>query len=249
VDPEHAESSQGRTFRFIRYWNATIAVLVTAALLIQLWIAIRAGSHPRAHAIGTLKGTYLVGRIVRLLSFFTIQSNILTAITSAQVARNPLRDGPVWRPVRLASLVGITVTGIVYSTVLAKVHETHGWQETSTNVVVHYIAPIMMVIAWLAFGPRPRVTGRVVAYAAIFPVAWSSYTLIRGAITSWYPYPFTDVPTHGYGLVLLNSAAVIAVIVLVMGLFWAGDRYLPPRPSATRTGRTSVPAAVGDAAG
>jgi hypothetical protein len=234
VDAARTGSPQGQTFRLIRLWNATIAVLVTAALLIQLWIAIRESGYPRGHAVGTLKGTYLVGRIVRLLSFFTIQSNILTAITSAQLARNPVRDGTVWRPVRLASLVGITVTGIVYSTVLAKVHEPHGWQETSTNTVVHYIAPIMMVVGWLAFGPRPRVTGRVVAYAAIFPVAWSTYTLIRGAITSWYPYPFTDVPSHGYGLVLLYSAAVIAVIVLVMGLFWAGDRYLPPRPADRR---------------
>ena len=171
MDAERTGSPQGRLFRFIRLWTTTIAVLVTAALLIQLWIAIREGAHPRAHAVGTLKGTYLVGRIVRLLCFFTIQSNILTAITSAQLARNPLRDGPVWRPVRLASLVGITVTGIVYSTVLAKVHEPHGWQEASTNIVVHYIAPIMMVVGWLAFGPRPRVTGRVVAYAAIFPVS------------------------------------------------------------------------------
>jgi hypothetical protein len=230
VDAEGTRAAKVRTVRLIQGWNAVIAVLVTAALLIQLWIAIRESSYPRGHAVGTLKGTYLVGRIVRLLSFFTIQSNILTAITSAQVARNPFRDGPVWRPVRLASLVGITVTGIVYSTVLAKVHEPHGWQATTTNAVVHYIAPVMMVVGWLAFGPRPRVTGRVVAYAAIFPVAWSTYSLIRGAITSWYPYPFVDVVSHGYGRVLVNAAAVIAVIVLVMGLFWVGDRYLPPRP-------------------
>ena len=213
-----------------RWWNATIAILVTAAVLLQLWIAIRESGHPRGHAVGTLKGTYLVGRIVRLLSFFTIQSNILTAITSAQLARNPNRDGSAWRALRLASLVGITVTGIVYSTVLAKVHETHGWQETTTNVVVHYIVPVMVVLGWLAFGPRPRVTGRVVAYAAIFPVGWSVYSLIRGAVTKWYPYPFVDVVSHGYGRVLLNSAAVIVVIVLVMGLFWLGDRYVPPRP-------------------
>lgn len=235
MDGEGTGSSKVRTVRWIRRWNATIAILVTAALLIQLWIAIRENGYPRGHEVGRLQGTYLVGRIVRLLSFFTIQSNILTAISSAQVARNPARDGSAWRPVRLASLVGITVTGVVYSTVLAKVHETHGWQETTTNIVVHYIAPVMMVVGWLAFGPRPRVTGRVVAYAAIFPVGWSAYTLIRGAITNWYPYPFVDVVSHGYGLVLLNAAAVIAVIVLVMGLFWLGDRYLPPRPGDTRS--------------
>jgi hypothetical protein len=72
-------------------------------------------------------------------------------VTSAQLARNPARDGRAWRAVRLAALFGITVTGIVYSTVLAKTHEPHGWQETSTNNVFPYIVPIMMVLGWLLF--------------------------------------------------------------------------------------------------
>jgi hypothetical protein len=39
--------------------------------------------------------------------------------------------------VRLAALFGIAVTSIVYSTVLAKIHEPHGWKETSTNTAFH----------------------------------------------------------------------------------------------------------------
>jgi hypothetical protein len=83
--------------------------------------------------VGTLVGTPMANRVLRVLSFFTIQSNILSGITSAQLARNPNRDGRIWRAVRLDALFGITVTGIVYSTVLAKVHEPHGWQEMNTN--------------------------------------------------------------------------------------------------------------------
>jgi hypothetical protein len=91
--------------------------------------------------------------------------------------------------VRLASLFGSTVTGIVYSTVLAKVHEPHGWREASTNNVFHYVVPIMMALGWLLFGPRPRIEVRTIAMAMLWPVAWIVYILIYGAITKWYPVP------------------------------------------------------------
>jgi hypothetical protein len=214
------------TDRVARGWHATIALLVTAAILVQLWIAIGVSSTPPGHAVGTLAGTAMANRVLRVVSFFTIQSNILSGVTSAQLARNPDRDGRMWRAVRLASLFGITVTGIVYATVLAKVHEPHGWQETSTNTVFHYVVPIVMVLGWLWFGPRRRIEGRTVARATVWPVAWFAYILIYGRATKWYPYPFVDVVAHGDARVILNAAAVVAVLLFVTTLFWLGDRQL-----------------------
>jgi hypothetical protein len=213
--------------RLARGWNLMIAVLVVGALLLQLWIAVRVSATPPGHAVGTLAGTALANRVVRVLSFFTIQSNILSGVVSAQLARNPGRDGRIWRAVRLASLFGITVTGIVYSTVLAKVHEPNGWQETSTNNVFHYIVPIMMVLGWFLFGPRPRIDLRTVSLAILWPVAWAAYVLMYGAITNWYPYPFLDVITHGYLRVILNAAGVVVVLIAVTSVFWFADRRLP----------------------
>jgi hypothetical protein len=195
--------------------------------VLQLWIAVRVSATPPGHAVGTLAGTPTANRVLRVLSFFTIQSNILSGVTSAQLARNPNRDGPVWRAVRLASLFGSTVTGIVYSTVLAKVHEPHRWREASTNNVFHYVVPIMMALGWLLFGPRPRIEVRTTALAMLWPVAGIVYILIYGAITKWYPYPFLDVTTHGYGRVIVNAVAVVAVLFVVTGLYWLGDRRLP----------------------
>ncbi len=212
--------------RLVRGWNATIAVLVAVAIVVQLWIAIRVSATPPGHAVGTLAGTSTANRAVRVLSFFTIQSNILSGVTSAQLARNANRDGRIWRAARLASLFGITVTGVVYTTVLAKVHEPHGWRETSTNMAFHYIVPIMMVLGWLLFGPRRRIDGRTVARAGVWPLVWISYILIYGRVTKWYPYPFLDVSTHGYGRVIVNGAAVLAVLLVVTSLYWFGDRRL-----------------------
>ena len=66
------------------------------------------------------------------------------------------------------------------------------------NLVVHYIVPIMMVAGWFAFGPRPRAGRLTVLWSLLFPVLWLAYTLVRGAIWKWYPYPFLDVTSHGY---------------------------------------------------
>ena len=214
--------------RAARRWNATIALLVTAAVLVQIWIAIRVSATPPGHAVGTLAGTAMANRVLRVASFFTIQSNVLSGVTSGQLVRDPNRDGRVWRAVRLASLFGITVTGIGYATVLAKVHEPHGWKETSTNTAFHYIVPIMMVLGWLLFGPRRRIDRRTIALAIVWPIAWTGYIVVYGGVTKWYPYPFVDVTTHGYGRVALNAGAVVAVLLVVTLLYWLGDRYLRP---------------------
>jgi hypothetical protein len=212
--------------RLARGWHVVVALLVSAAIVLQLWIAVRVSATPPGHAVGTLAGTQMSNRVLRVLSFFTIQSNILSGLASAQLARNPTRDGRLWRAVRLASLFGITVTGLVYATVLAKVHEPHGWQEASTNIVFHYIVPIMMVLGWLLFGPRRRIEGRTIMLAILWPIAWAIYSLIHGAITKWYPYPFLDVNTHGYVRVIVNAVAVVAVLLVVTGLYWLGDQRL-----------------------
>jgi len=213
---------------------------VAAAILVQVWIAIRVSGTPKAHAVGTLAGTPMANRVLRVLSFFTIQSNVLSGFTAARLARNPNRDGLICRPTRLAALFGITVTGIVYSTVLAKIHEPHGWQETSTNTVFHYIVPIMMVVGWLLFGPRPRIDRRTIALALPWPAVWVSYILAYGAITKWYPYPFLDVITHGYGRVIANAAAVVAVLFVVTTVYWLGDQRLPTSEDASHESPASA---------
>lgn len=213
-----------------RAWHGIIAASVLFALVLQVVIAVRAPGTPYLAEPGRLAGASLGGRLLRLVSFFTVQSNILAAVTSAQLAARPDRDGPAWRVVRLDALFGITVTGIVYTTVLAPIHVPHGWEETSSNFVVHYQAPVMMALGWLLFGPRPRIGLTVLLWSLVWPVVWFGYTLVRGAIWDWYPYPFVDVTTHGYGRVLLNALLVTLVLSLVAMLFRIGDRTLRPAP-------------------
>jgi hypothetical protein len=223
-----------------RGWHAVIAVLVTIALVVQVIVAIRVSGAGPATQIGTLRGTSVVGRLIRVFSFFTIQSNLLSGVVSAQLAVRPGRDGRAWRAVRLAALFGITVTGIVYSTVLAAVHTPNGAAETFVNDIVHYVVPVMMVLGWLLFGPRPRITGSIIGWALVWPVLWFAYTLARGEASGWYPYPFVDAATQGYARVMLNAVAVTAVFAAVCVLFFWLDRRLPAQPASARTTRDGL---------
>jgi hypothetical protein len=221
-----------------RGWHAVIALLVVVALVLQIVVAVRAPGLPPSVSTGFLRGSSMAGRIIRVISFFTILSNLLAGIVSAQLAARPGRDGSAWRALRLAALVGITVTGIVYSTVLAAIHEPQGSVETTVNLIVHYLVPILMVAGWLAFGPRPRIDRRTVALSLLFPVLWFAYTLIRGAIWSWYPYPFVDVTSHGYLRVVVNALVITVVIGAVAALFALGDARLPAVPRASARARS-----------
>ncbi len=216
---------------WIRGWHAVTGLFVAAAVIVQLVVAVRVSGSPHETAVGLLRGSSTPGRIIRVLSFFTIESNLLSGLVSVQLAIRPAHDGRAWRSLRLAALLGITITGLVYSTVLAKVHEPNGAAETFVNDLLHYVVPAMMVVGWLAFGPRPRISRTTVLGSLLFPLLWIIYTLIRGAIWRWYPYPFLDVATHGYARVAVNAGLVTVVLAVVATLYAFGDRALPAAPT------------------
>ena len=215
-----------------RWWHLLTGTAVLAGLVIQIILVARLASAPRNTNSGVIAGATIAGRYLRTISFFTIQSNILAAVTALQLARKPDRDGRAWRALRLAALLGITVTGIVYATVLARIHEPKGWEQVTTNTLFHYVSPVAMVLGWLAFGPRPRITWSTLVAALSWPAAWFAYTLARGAADRWYPYPFVDVVTHGYVRVIVNGLIVTVVLGAVGLLYRAGDQWLPWTPGS-----------------
>jgi hypothetical protein len=163
------------------------------------------------------------------LAFFTVQSNIIVAVTTAMLARSVEPMGPAFAVARLVGLVAITVTGIVYHVALASLVELAQWDEFG-NQLVHTVVPVLTVVGWLAFGPRGATSARTAWQSLIFPVAWLAFTLIRGAIVDFYPYPFVDVRQLGYVDVIINCVWVSFLMLSLAG----GAVLLDRRLSATR---------------
>ncbi|MDR5701214.1 Pr6Pr family membrane protein [Agromyces aerolatus] len=210
--------------RLARWWFGTIAVVVAAALLIQIVLIFTGGQDVNSGE--STAGESLATRFVRLFSFFTIQSNLFVLVTSIALAINVTRDGKLWRVIRLDALLGIIITGLVYETILAPLVHPEGWALAAT-IGFHYISPWATLIGWLIFGPRPRSTWLTTVLAFIWPLAWLVYTFVHGAVTGWYPYPFLDVATIGLADSLRNSGVILLIGIVIAVVLTLLDHHLP----------------------
>lgn len=224
MDTTVSAPASGRV-RFARWWFGGIAVVIAIALIIQLILTFTGGqdANTGANATGPI-GT----RLVRLFSFFTIQSNLFVLGTSIALFLDIRRDGRLWRVLRFDALLGIVITGLVFETILAPLAFSYmrGWAVVAT-IGFHYIAPWATLIGWLIFGPRPRAGWTTAAWAFVWPLLWLVYTFVHGAITGWYPYPFLDVTTIGFADSVRNSAIVLAIGVVIAVVITLVDRHLP----------------------
>ena len=203
-----------------RTLHGLVALVALTGVAMELVIALTggAGTAP-SHA----------ERVVRLFSYFTIQSNVLVGIVSLLLALDPRRDGRVFRVARLDALLCIAVTGIVYNTVLRGLAELSAAGQVS-NLLLHLLAPLLAVVAWLLVGPRPRVGAATVWWSVAYPLGWIAYTFVRGAVVGWYPYPFLDVEALGLARALVNTAVVAVVFLLLAWLVRLVDARLRPAP-------------------
>ena len=204
-------------------WHLVTAVVTTAALLLQTALVING-----AAVLNETDPPALATRLGRLVSYFTIQSNLLIAITASTLALNPVRDGPFWRVFRLAGIIGITVTGLVHFFLLRPLLDLEGLNWVADKSL-HIVVPVLALASWLAIGPRPRIDRRAMLGALAWPIAWLVWTLTVGSLTGWYPYPFLNINKEGAAAVAGVSAAITLLFIVLIGAAYAVDRRLPAR--------------------
>lgn len=204
--------------------HLVVAVVAWAALLLQLVLVLQGG-----RVLDEVDPPGLGARIYRFFAYFTIQSNILVAVVSTVLARDPSLDRPAWRVVRLAALVGITVTGLVHFVLLRPLLDLTG-ADWFCDKLLHMVVPVLGIAAWFWAGPRPRVTWRDAAYTLVWPLLWLAWTLVAQEVDGWVPYPFLDPDEDGWGAVVVVSIGVTVLFVGLLALARALDRRLPPAP-------------------
>jgi hypothetical protein len=153
---------------------------------------------------------------LNFFSYFTIQSNLIAvAVFLVGTARWRSDPRPGWDMVRGAAVVYMTVTFVLFALLLSgtDVDTTNAW----VNTVVHQLMPIAVVADWLLDPPRRQISFRDSLVWLVYPLAWTAYTLIRGPIAGWYPYPFLDPANGGYGTV---AAYVFGILIFGAVLCW-----------------------------
>ena len=159
-------------------------------------------------------------------SFFTIQANLLAICVLALAALvRPGERTAAFDSLRGAATLYIAITGVVFALLLSGLQESLDTHTPWMDFVVHKLTPVVLVADWLVDPPRHRLPWRVALAWLCYPAAWFAYTLVRGSIVGWYPYPFVDVAAHGYGRVLLNAAVLlVGFAVAAVGVVAVGNR-------------------------
>jgi hypothetical protein len=210
------DSRQVRTATWARIWFGLTSLVVGVGIVIQLFATadVENGRFAALHS-----------RLFNVFCFFTVQSNIIVGVTCLLLALSLDRPSTAFRVLRLDGLLGIVVTFLVFHVALKSLQELSG-KAAVADFLLHTASPIMCALGWLVFGPRGWVSWRVVWLSLIFPICWLVFTLIRGPIVSFYPYPFLDVDEHGYPRVLLSCLVVAILFVGLGGLARLSDGWL-----------------------
>ncbi len=206
--------------RAVRSFHALTAAVTWGAVILQLALVVQGHNVLDEHDPPDL-GT----RLVRFFSYLTIWANLLVAWSATSLAVNPERDGRVWRALRADAVVIIALVGVVHFVLLRPLLELDG-ADFVADKLLHMVVPIVAVVGWLRFGPRGRIGRTDLGAFLVLPLGWLGYTLVRGAVVDWYPYPFIDVTEHGYPIVLLNCVGVAALALVMFAGAVALDRRL-----------------------
>jgi hypothetical protein len=200
-----------RTMRrdtLVRAYRTAIGLLAFSALITEV---------ATLHERGTLK-------LANFLSFFTVESNLIAAVVlvGGGLLLTPGGEGAVAAMLRGAATLYLTITGLVFSLLLAGLEGVEFTAVPWDNIVLHYLMPIAIVVDWALSPPAARIPFRRGLIWLAYPLAYVVYSLIRGHIVDWYPYPFLDPGPRGYTGVIQSSigiALTAAVLVYVLTLF------------------------------
>jgi len=214
-----------------------IAVAIVAAIVGQMLTSLAYWE--------SLGGVDVGAHVVHFFAFFTIESNVLTAVVGlvgAVLLVTRKGDDPVgftW--FRAAVVTYMFTTGVVYNLLLRGVELPQGSTLGWSNEVLHVIAPIYLTLDWfLAPGRTPLEPKRIWAIL-VFPIVWVVFTLVRGPLATdtvfgndyWYPYPFLNPNNLANGYLGVTFYVILIALVIAAtaaGVLWVSRRVPLPKP-------------------
>jgi hypothetical protein len=109
----------------------------------------------------------------------------------------------------------MALVGVVYGILLSG--EDLGSLLPWVNIVVHYLMPVVVLADWIIQPPKLRLMPRHIMLWLAFPTVYLAYSLVRGAATDWYAYPFLNPDKVGSYLGVAGYCAAIFAAFLGMG--------------------------------
>jgi len=191
---------------------ALLALLLWIGIVLQFYISI-----PDYIANGRTLG----GAIVQLLSYFTIQSNFLLALLLSLLVLKPQSKwGRFFAAPHIISAMAayITIVGLVYHFMLRTQFHPIGLFKVTSDIF-HIVSPIAFVIFWMFLVDKTRIKWINTLLWLVYPLFYTIYILIRGALSGYYPYNFLEVNNLGYPKVMANCGFLLVGFIILNALY------------------------------
>jgi hypothetical protein len=169
-----------------------------------------------------------------MFSYYTIQTNLLAALGMALSLKYLWKDRQEPRSLAIfkgGSLLWIMVTGIFFQILLADRWHPQGLQ-VYINLSMHIFNPLAVLLNWLVFEKKGQYKPVHLVYWLGYPLLYCLVSLVRGALTGFYPYFFINPvapPPEGMGSypAMLGMVAMLVLsFAFLGGLILLADRMM-----------------------
>lgn len=154
-------------------------------------------------------------------SYFTILSNLFMSLFYIYLGIRPeFINSHTISLIRGAILGYLIISSLVYIFILHSPDATY-W----VNILFHTTNPVVFFVDWLLSKNEPKIKLREIVYWFIFPFSYLAYVLVRGSISSWYPYNFLNVQANGiisvaiYILAITIFSIILSAVIVILGNF------------------------------
>ena len=199
----------------LRIWRVLIAAIACLGPVLQYGLMV----HDETLVSAAVKS-------VEFFSYFTVLSNMLAAAALTAPLVAPSSRFAVWAEQsgpRAAIATYLTITAVVYHLLLAGLWKLEGLRLVS-NAILHTVTPAAFLIDLALRGGRGEARWIAAAKAMAFPALFGLWTLVHGALSGFYPYPFMNVGKRGYPAVVLTMVEMSLAFAAVALVFVALSR-------------------------
>lgn len=156
---------------------------------------------------------------INFFSFFTVENNILVSIVflGSALAIASGKRSKILDVLRGFSTAFIVLVGIGFAVLLSGLEDVMLTAVPWDNIVLHYIIPVAAVVDYIIDRPGSMLQFKACLTWLLFPLLYVAYSMIRGSMSGWYPYPFLNPANEGYAAVATTVLGLLLLSIVLIG--------------------------------
>jgi hypothetical protein len=161
------------------------------------------------------------------LKYYTIQTNLMVCVWLILAIiwyNKPESLKKITGPLKGAFTLYITTTFFFFAVLLQGLYHPTGFAAFS-NVVLHYLTPILFIVDWILTEDEVRYKWKHLPIWTLYPVCYLVFSFIHGSFTGDYLYPFLNINYLGVVGYIISLSFLIGLGLIFGSTYIAINRF------------------------